>query len=432
MKPKLFCWCDFLVPTGFGQVAHNLLDKMHEYYDVQVLGINYHGDKRYDSSKYFVYPVSKDDMLGIKKLVGLVKKEQPDLIFLFQDVFHISDVIENVRNVVSPSTKIVSYFPIDGQPFSQAWGNIFQHSDSVITYSDWAIKVIKDRFPAVKDIGKLYHGVDTNVYKPLTSKEISNKRESFGWDKKFVVTNLNRFQPRKAIPLSARAFSMFSKGYKECKCGNHMPLDRTSCDLNACPPEDIVKVDERNRKDVFLYLHMMANEPCMGPGRTNILQNHLLNAGFIDTDVNDTIGINAHNIYAGTVSNEMINEIYNASNINISSTLGEGCGLSLIESAATGTPSIAPENSAIPEMLRGTGHLIKNATVMNQAMDNGHLRPVVDTWEMVKALDIEYAKWKESGQEKVVDKTCIENVKKHFLWDDKVEYLIEVFNKVMK
>ena len=32
-KKKLFCWCDFLVPTGFGNVAKNLLDAGERSYD---------------------------------------------------------------------------------------------------------------------------------------------------------------------------------------------------------------------------------------------------------------------------------------------------------------------------------------------------------------------------------------------------------------
>ena len=324
-RKKLFAWCDFLVDTGFGHVSENLLKDMHQKYDVQILAINHHGEKYYNTDKYFVYPVSRDDMLGMKRLVPIIKREQPDIVFLFQDIFHISDVIDKVRSVLHPKNKIVVYFPVDGQPFSRAWGNVLNTADAVITYSDWAIKVIKDRFPDYKkEIYKLYHGVDPKIYHPINYKTILKQKENFGWLNKFVVVNINRFQPRKCIPLSIRAFSMFAKGYKICKCGNRMPLDRTSCDVNPCSARDIKKVVRHDRKDVFLYLHMMASEMSMGPGRTNVLQNHLLNASFVDEDVNEIVGVNAANIYAGAISDKVINEIYNAANINISSSLGEG------------------------------------------------------------------------------------------------------------
>jgi D-inositol-3-phosphate glycosyltransferase len=432
-KPKLFVWCDFLCDTGFGIVAENLLDNMHEDYDVTVLGINNHGYKKYDTTKYFVYPIHSPDILGTKALPKLLEEEQPDLIFLFQDIFHISAILKDIRQA-SPQSKVVIYFPVDGTPVSIAWKNLFDEGavDSVITYTDWAIDQIKQAYPDIKvPIHKLYHGVNNEVFYPHAEQHVDKIRKDWGWQGKFVACNVNRFQPRKAIPLGLRAFSMFAKGYKVCKCGNWMPINRTKCDINMCPEEDIVEVVERDRKDVMLYLHMMAQERGMGPGNANFLQSHLLNAGFEDADLNNILQINKRNIYKGEVPNSVINDIYNGSNVNISTTLGEGAGLSLLESAACGTPSIAPKNSAVPEMLNGTGTLVKNTGVLNQALDNAHIRPIVDIPEFVKALDDEYEKWKATGKEKVLDQSCIENINENFQWTDKVEFLKGIFKDAL-
>jgi|SaaInlV_200m_DNA_3_1039701.scaffolds.fasta_scaffold02758_3 glycosyltransferase involved in cell wall biosynthesis len=326
MKPKLFIWSDFLVPTGFGIVAENLFKDLHNYYEVSILGINYFGNTKYDTSKYFVYPVTKEDPLGGQKLCALAQAEKPDVIFLFQDIFHISEIIPELKKVL-PNTKIVSYFPIDGTPPSVGWQKIFEHSSAVVAYTDWAIEILKDTYEIKIPIHKLYHGVNETTFYPLPYDKIQEIRKDYKWANKFAVCNVNRFQPRKFIPGTARAFSMFAKGYKVCKCGNHMPINRKKCDLNMCPESDIVEVVKRNRRDVYLYLHMMSAEMTMGPGAANLLQNHLLNAGFVDsdTDGDDTIlGVNARNIYSGEVPSSEINKIYNASNINISSTIGEG------------------------------------------------------------------------------------------------------------
>jgi len=432
-KKKLFVWCDFIVPTGFGNVAKNLLEDMYKYYDVSILGINYLGDTKYDTSKYFVYPTDKYDLLGFKKLPMLISREKPDLIFLFQDIFHISEFLPAIKKA-APEAKIVSYFPIDGAPVSLAWGNVLKECDAVVTYSDWAIRVIKDRFPDLDNpIHKLYHGVDTKTFFPLTKNDTLMVREKLQWANKFTVININRYQPRKFIPGSLRAFSMFAKGYKVCKCGNKFPIYHNRCDLNMCPKEDIVDTVDERKNDVMLYLHMLPQEASMGPGRANLLQNHVINAGFEDKDMGKIISLNGSKIYNGEVSESRLNEIYNAANINISVSLGEGCGLSLLESAATGTSSIAPRNSAIPEQLRGTGHLINNTTLMNQALDNAHLRPVVDMWKMKEALEIEYKKWKENANGgKIIDTACINNIQTNFLWDDKRGKLREVFRNVLK
>ena len=427
-KLKLLAWCDYLVPTGFGTVSANLFEDMYKYYDVSILGINYHGDRRYDTEKAFVYSVSPDDMLGLKRIHKIVEREEPDILFLFQDIFHISDIINDLAKKCEGKTKIVVYFPVDGEPFSMAWGNVFEKADAVITYTDWAIDVIKDRFPGLKTpISKLYHGVNFDDFFPFEQKEIDAIRKKYSWEDKFVAVNINRFQPRKFIPGSARAFSMFAKGYKECgDCGHKMPHDRNRCEL--CNSKK-VSMQGTPKNDVYLWMHMMAREPSMGPSRANLLQNHLLNAGFGDGDIGRILGVNARNIYGGDVPISEVNELYNAANVNISSTFGEGCGLSLIEAQAAGTPSIAPRNSAIPEMLRDTGWIIDNCGVTNMSMDNAHIRPVPDCFAITEALEDAYKKWKEAGKGKVIDEKCIANVNEHFKWEDKREHLRNVFKE---
>ena len=462
MKKKLICWNDYLVPTGFGTVAKNLLSTMYEDYDVQIVGINNYGSKKYDTEKHFVYPITKDDPLGFRRLIEVIKREQPELIFLFQDIFHISDILPKVREAC-PNAKIDIYFPVDGAPFSEAWRNVFEQRykefssgktigerqyhglinkggweaidnvNEIITYSDWAIKQVTNKFGQLvkKPIHKIYHGVNNDTFYPFTEQVIENVRESNNWAGKFTVLNINRFQPRKFIAGTVRAFSMFAKGYKVCKCGNRFPFYMKSCDLNMCPESDIVKIHKDSKDDVYLYLHMMASEPSMGPGRANFLQNHLVNAGFSDTDIKKIIGLNSLNIYQGAVSEEAVNAMYNGANINISSAVGEGAGLSLLEAAATGTPSIAPKNSAIPEQLRGTGHLIPNTTVVNMAMDNAHYRPVVDMAAMCDVLELEYQKWKKAGVEKTIDQDCIKNIKNNFRWEEKRQQLKKIFKEVL-
>lgn len=425
IKKKLLCWCDFIVPTGFANVAKHLLQFMHQDFDVSVVGINYSGNVRYDTEKYFVYPTYHPDMLGVKRLLDVIEKDPPDVIFLFQDIFHISDIIKNIKDKIKKHTKIVVYFPIDGSPFSKAWGNVFSYADVIITYTDWAVSVIKDQFPNLsKKIHVLYHGADTTKFYPFSKNKIESLRTQFGWSKKFTVINVNRYQPRKAIPLTLRAFSMFAKGYKVCKCGNHMPIHTPSCDLNMCPKSDIVATVKNEKNDVFLYLHMMPQEFTMGPGRTNLLQHHAMNAGFTDQDHGTIFGINGKNIYNFEVNEETINEFYNAANLNISTAIGEGFGLSLIESMATGTASLAPRNSAIPEVLKDTGYLVNNNSIYCHPMDSGHIRPVVDTFAMSQELENIYKKW---NGEKDIDHKCIDTVEKYYLWDDKQKLLKNLF-----
>lgn len=431
-KPKLLAWCDFVAPTGFGNVAKNLLRDMYKDYEVSIVGINYRGDQKYDNQKYFVYSTTNEDALGVKKLFKAAKTEQPDLIFLFQDIFNITSVIDELKKL-APKAKIVTYFPIDGGPLSVTWANVLNQSDVVITYTDWAISMLKETFPDFKKpIHKLYHGVDINVFRPISKIEISSLRKSLEWTDKFVVINVNRFQPRKGIPITIRAFSFFAKGYKKCRvCGHVMPLNVIRCELNGCPVDQLEEY-HNPKKDVMLYLHMHPSEISMGGNGTNLLQNHMMAHGFTGEDNFNIIALNGKNIYGGEVSEHELNKIYNIANLNVSTTFGEGCGLSLLESQAAGTPSVAPNNSAIPEMLNGTGTLVKNIAMYSQAHDNAFIRPIVDPFEFYLTLEKYYKEWKESGEEKVRYEAGIENIKQNFLWDDKRELLRSIFEEVLK
>lgn len=434
-KPKIFAWCDTpTVPTGFGVVAKNLFRDLHKKYDLEILGINYHGDTRYDTEKWFIYPAMQyPDPIGFKKMDKILPQVNPDIIILFQDIFHIDQAWDKVKEK-APNAKVIIYFPIDGTPVNVTWEKPIKEADAVVTYTEFAKQAILDTFPKLNPdkILTLDHGVDTEVYKPIPQKEIDNARKELGWDKKFVILNVNRFQPRKVIPLTLRASALFTKGYHKCKCGNWYWKGRSHCDLNGCGPEDIVETVD-GRPDTLLYLHMVPNEQGMGPGHGNSLQAHAYNAGYRNEDLGgpkQTIQINAADLYRNPFPEEVLNKIYNASCVNISTTVGEGFGFSLAESAASGTISIAPKQSAIPEVLGDTGYLIPNVTHFNMAMDNGHVRPIVDVREIIKALEIEYQKWLKNNRKPVKSQEAIDRVKRVFDWQDKRDFIEKVIEDV--
>ncbi len=429
-KLTLLSWHDYLHHSGFGNVAKNLLKDAHLTFDWTVIAINGRGANpklvaaaEKSLNPKVLFPDPAVDQLGVELLLKAAEDIQPDIIFLFQDIFHIEAVIKLIREK-SPKSKIISYFPIDGYPLFLHYKNIFEYSDVLITYSDWAIDVIKEFYPNLtKPLHKLYHGVNFDIFKPLPKEQIKKLKEEVGWADKFVICNVNQFQPRKQIDLSIRAFSMFAKGYSECKsCDHTQPIHFKRCEL--CGSKDL-KPGGYKKEDVHLYLHMPPKAAAMGLLGTDHLISHVENAGLLQEDYEKKlIGINASK---GHVPDEIINQIYNGSDVNLSTSIGEGCGLSLIESAAVGIPSIAPINSAIPEMLGKYGTLIDNAAVANFSHDNGHIRPLVDPFAVCQALEAYYKKWKASGKKRAVNEEIINRAKKLFSWDDKREFLFSFF-----
>ena len=425
IKKRLLIWSDVpVVVTGFGIVAKNLFDDLHKTYDVAILGINYFGLQRYDREKYFIYSIEHGDMLGLQRMKMVLADFNPDGILLFQDIFNIDFMLPIIQKW-NPNVPVLAYFPVDGRPVNRVWLDSLKIPVKLITYTKWGINEVRKAMPELKDkpIEYLYHGVDLTSFKPLPSAVRQRFKEDKGWDNKFLAISVNRFQPRKMLTILFRAFALFTKGYKVCKCGNIYLQSLPNCDLNDCGPEDVIET-RSGREDALLYIHANAEERMMGPGRANLIHAHLVSVGFSDKDVNKNISIFVGDIYKNPISDAELNLLYNAADVNLSTTLGEGVGLSLIEAAAVGTTSIAPKQSAIPEMLGDTGHLVPNIVHINIAMDNGHLRPVVSIKHFIEALEVEYTKWANNDRKKIVNQAAIARVNQLFKWPDKRDQLL--------
>lgn len=428
-KPTLLTWHDFLVPTGFSIVAENLLDGLEKDFDIEVCAINYPGGEKYDTSKYFVHPnIGKDDPLNVQTLYKRAHKGQPDLIFLFQDIFNIDRVVAKLKEL-SPNSKIVSYFPTDGMPSSAIYDDIFKHSDYLIAYTHWAKKVLETTSKIEKPLEVLYHGVNQNDFFPIPDAGIEKLKESIGWKDKFVMTLVAKYQPRKQIETTIRVYSMFTKGYKECQdCSHKMPITQSICEL--CMGEDL-KEEGTPKDDTVLYLHTMIENPKYGGAPTHNLSVKAENCGFTEEDISQK-GLIAFNMEdLSNVGLHILNQVYNSSNLHVTSTVGEGCGLPILESMATGTPTLAPKHSAIPEMMGSTGRMIKNKAVFSLPMDNGHFRPILDESDYLDGMEEYYAKWKKSESSITKEPGLIVRAQEKFSWDDKRKKLKKIFSEVL-
>ena len=166
-------------------------------------------------------------------------------------------------------------------------------------------------------------------------------------------------------------------------------------------------------------MHAAIFEKIIGDGAASSLAAAAINAGFVGEDIPKHVTFFNGNPYENPYSDQKMAELYNIADVNISTTLGEGVGLSLIEASACGTTSIAPNNSAIPEMLGDTGHIVKNSAHITMAIDNNLVRPVVSVLGVINALEIEHQKWLANGRKKVVNMEAIQRVSTLFNWDEK-------------
>lgn len=112
-----------------------------------------------------------------------------------------------------------SWMPtVDSAPQQIEWIEQFKDCDSIFTYSDWAIPVLKEQSGgSIKPICSAYPGVDLNVFKPLDKTKL---REYYGIPKDaYVIGMVCRNQRRKLLPELFKMFRIFLDKYGKTDIG---------------------------------------------------------------------------------------------------------------------------------------------------------------------------------------------------------------------
>lgn len=367
-KIKVLWLSDFNCATGFAQVAHNLLEQLGKTgkYDIDVVGINHYG-KPYDSE---VWPVkawpamdvlrSRDpryaDMYGRQQVLDFLGTGKYDLFFSVQDTFIMESIAKQVvqtkKELLKGKMKPFSwifYYPVDGNVKENWVQDAVALADYPVAYTEFGKKETH-RYAPTLNVDVVPHGIDPKVFFPISAEERKTFRDKFfagAIGNKFLVTNVNRNQRRKDIPRTLAAFAEFHK----------------------------------QRPDSILYLHMKHDD--LG-GNILEMARHFNLQPFRDFIVPDNFSENVG------YPLDVVNKIYNASDAVISTTLGEGWGLSSVEAMATKTPVIFPRHTSLVEILDDgkRGRLVDASKewVCLGAEDMNQIRPVTSVDSMVEGL----------------------------------------------
>lgn len=370
-KKKLLWIGDAVSTTGFARVTHAICDRLKDTYDITVLGINYYGDPH--PFKYGIYPASTGgDLWGFGRIVKLANKIKPDVIMILNDPWVIQNYLVALIDAKIKDIPIVTYFPVDAVEHEPDWYRDYKELvRATCVYTEFGKQVVLDTervFP--ENIHIVPHGVDTRVFykfKDLLNKEgnvlktgaqiareqlypIKDKPE---FNEPFIILNANRNQPRKRIDITIRAFSIFAK-------------DKPS--------------------NVKLYLHMGMRDA--GVDVVKLAKRY----GFEDRLVITALVNNIPGI-----SDDRLNVIYNATEVGINTSMGEGWGLTNWEHATAGKVQIVPDHSACAELWKDKGILIPTiADFMYEGTNTVGRIPSLDG--TVQAMQLVYEDWLKGGE----------------------------------
>ncbi|MGD2085413.1 MAG: glycosyltransferase [Candidatus Aminicenantes bacterium] len=328
-KPRLLAIGQAVKPTGYARVLHSIVPHLHPEFEVLLFGVNYTGKPL--NHGYRIRPNQLiGDILGREQLPEILKQFQPDLILMchdpgFYDVHH--TVLTEYRRQ-HLTAKVIYYCPIEWAEVMPGIIRTLLGVDHLVFYTEFGKKVAERAFEDVDDlqvppITVLPHGIDTRLFYPLAADDRILARQQARTrlfpdqpllKDAFIVLNANRNCPRKRIDLTMRAFARFVQD----------------------KPANVVLYLHMGMRDTGYDILKLAKE-------LNILHRLLLTTTAPEKP---------------DISDDKLNLIYNACDVGMNTSTGEGWGLVAFEHAATGAAQIVPRHSACAELWQNNGLLI--------------------------------------------------------------------------
>lgn len=275
------------------------------------------------------------------------KEFEPDLIYATGEPGSIAALAQ----VVPANVPFLSYVPIEGEPLmNSTWRALLSHIDW-FTCSEYGVEVAKKGVQ--KDIDFVYHGVDTDVFTPLSDDEREQYRKRLGWDGKFVVTVVAQNVRRKQLTRLIEAVAILRHQY--------------------------------NVKDIILYMHTV-------PFQNHWLEGWNLSEVAAAYNVSDIVmfnpmmdGFGKGVPERGDLDVPGLRELVGSADLFVLPSQVEGFGLPIVEAAAVGTPVAVTKYAAGWEVARlcgGVGIPIGDWEIHK----SGTRYANVDTMEMAKTI----------------------------------------------
>ena len=385
---RILLIADAGAPTGFGTVTHNIFERLvREYHhEVHVIAVNWTGDS-VDTPMRFYLPTKLDpnDWLGQSRYIELMAKVMPDIIFFINDPAAVLNVLANSKYDTEGTLwrgmqigetlykpPILAYLPIDGYQSPKSWDLLIERVQR-IAMSHFGQQVMPEA-------SVVWHGVDHNVFKPMDRKD-AKRRLGFDPDR-FLVLRVDKNSFRKDYPDTWRALAPVLRRYSDIDVHFHcLPVAYDGYDLRAA-----MWNDEDIRERVSFSPNLT--------GQSGWDVGHLAT-------------------------------LYAAADLFVSTSWGEGFGLTLLESMACGTPVIASDTSAVTEVVGDGGILVPPKTMI--PVPAGQYQMLPDVPAFTDAIDHFY---QSKGLRRDLGEKAVAQAAK-FSWDEAARRMNDEIDKAL-
>lgn len=304
-KRRLLWVGQVLTETGYARVSENILPYLQDEWEVAVMGIGYDGDPH--GKPYRIYRADRlGDDWGINRIHELIVRERPDMICLIMEPWNLMSFIQEIRVRCRDAVKIAAYCLVDGENMKPQHAEWLTQADVTIFPTNFAL----DEAKKAGFNGMWYlvpHGVNPVLYQPCNQDRARRQiglRNILAEDA-FVFGNVNENQPRKRLDLTIEAFARFYHQHNE-------------------------------PSNAYLYLHANKRSPVgwdLGQLATEM-------------GVRGRIVAPAQDVRYGESS---MKYVYNALNVQLTTSMGEGWGCTTMEGMACGIAQIVPKTAALGE-----------------------------------------------------------------------------------
>ncbi len=332
----LLCLFDYKATTGFATVSTNIVAEMRRRFAdrlrLDIIPINYFGDESGIHEDEFtrILPITQGELAhdpyGRFPFLQRLNNGDYTGIFIIQDpgiavgmMPNLIEIDQHRHEAGRKRIKRIFYFPVDSTPLDIFFQHDKVHSldyfDRLVTYTSYGRQEVLKKRPSWKDkLHVIPHGVNIQDFYEMDPDQVAAFRTSyFGHNAgKIIIANVNRNQFRKDIPSTLFGIDRFLKDHPEFK------------------------------NKIFLYLHMFPKDH-MGWDIRQIADQ----LGWIE---NTDYGFPPESQQNHGADIDTMRGIYNASNFYITTTTGEGWGLTVVEAMACGCPVIAPNITSLIEI----------------------------------------------------------------------------------